>query len=162
MKCDKIIELPNQHTVHGLRVQKFPKTGYVFCNGEDSVPIPNDGKSLTMPLVKGIKWSDGKPFTADDMMFYFEDFQFNKELSPTLATQWQPGRQPMTVTKVDAYTVKFDFAGGPAPSFNFAPLSAAQDIMLRDGSLTESPIIVREVSLDNRSKSVQHIVVGSQ
>jgi nitrous-oxide reductase len=47
MKCDKIIQLPNQHTVHGLRVQKYPKTGYVFCNGEDRVPIPNDGKTMT-------------------------------------------------------------------------------------------------------------------
>ncbi|MDZ5455235.1 TAT-dependent nitrous-oxide reductase [Azohydromonas lata] len=49
MKCDKIIELPNQHTVHGLRVQKFPKTGYVFCNGEDRTPIPNDGSVLDEP-----------------------------------------------------------------------------------------------------------------
>lgn len=49
MKCDKIIQLPNQHTVHGLRVQKFPKTGYVFANGEDSVPIPNDGSVLDDP-----------------------------------------------------------------------------------------------------------------
>ncbi|MCP8937400.1 TAT-dependent nitrous-oxide reductase [Alsobacter sp. SYSU M60028] len=46
MRCDKMIQLPNQHTVHGLRVQKYPKTGYVFCNGEDRVPIPNDGKIL--------------------------------------------------------------------------------------------------------------------
>ena len=49
MKCDKIIELPNQHTVHGLRLQKFPKTGYVFCNGEDSVPVPNNGANLDDP-----------------------------------------------------------------------------------------------------------------
>ena len=49
MKCDKIIQLPNQHTVHGLRVQKYPKTGYVFANGEDGVPIPNDGSVLDDP-----------------------------------------------------------------------------------------------------------------
>jgi nitrous-oxide reductase len=49
MKCDKIIQLPNQHVVHGLRVQKYPKTGYVFCNGEFRVPIPNDGTVLDEP-----------------------------------------------------------------------------------------------------------------
>src|SRR5262245_31446841 len=46
MKVDKIIQLPNQSTVHGLRLQKFPKTRYIYANGEDRVPIPNDGKIL--------------------------------------------------------------------------------------------------------------------
>ena len=46
MKCDKILELPNQHTVHGMRLQKYPKTGYLFCNGEDSVPLQNNDSNV--------------------------------------------------------------------------------------------------------------------
>ena len=61
MKCDKIVQLPNQATVHGLRVQKYPRTGYVFCNGEDRIPVPNDGKILDEPK----KYSGcSRPWTA--------------------------------------------------------------------------------------------------
>ncbi len=49
MKCDKIIEVPNTADIHGMRPQKFPRTGYVFANGEHRVPIPNDGSILDEP-----------------------------------------------------------------------------------------------------------------
>ncbi|MGI9436391.1 MAG: TAT-dependent nitrous-oxide reductase, partial [Geminicoccaceae bacterium] len=39
----------NASDIHGLRPQKFPKTGYIFANGEHRIPVPNDGVILDEP-----------------------------------------------------------------------------------------------------------------
>ncbi len=49
MRTDKIVAIPNAQSIHGLRPQRTPRTGYVFCNAEFRVPHPNDGRDLADP-----------------------------------------------------------------------------------------------------------------
>ncbi len=46
MRTDRIIEIPNACDMHGMRPQKYPRTGYIFVNQEHRIPMPNDGKIL--------------------------------------------------------------------------------------------------------------------
>ena len=40
------------------------------------------GRSFTLHLRKGHRWSDGQPFTAEDIRYWWEDIANNKKLSP--------------------------------------------------------------------------------
>ena len=45
--------------------------------------ISDDLKAFTFQLRKKAKWSDGEPFTADDVMFWWEGQIMNDEMSPS-------------------------------------------------------------------------------
>jgi len=79
----------------------------------------DDGSVITLYLREGVRWSDGEPFTADDVMFWWNDMMLNTELTPTVPGAFQAAGEPATVEKVDDYTVKITFA---APNGMFEEL----------------------------------------
>ena len=84
-----------------------------------------DFKVWTVKLRKGSKWSDGQPFTADDILFWYNDVLLNKELTPTLPG-WirNPDGSAAKVEKVDETTITFTYA---SPATLFLVAVANQD-----------------------------------
>ena len=65
---------------------------------------------FTFTLRPGMKWSDGKPFTADDIVFSIEDCAKNAELYKSVPSTLVIANKPAVVTKINDSTVKFTFA----------------------------------------------------
>ena len=88
--------------------------------------LSDDGKVTTIFLRKGHKWSDGKPFTADDFVFWFEDIYSNKDLQPTPDPFFMVNGKPGRLYKRDDYTVVFEF---PEANFMFVDILAGSTTM---------------------------------
>ena len=73
--------------------------------------LDKDGRTYTLTLRQGVLFSDGAPFTADDVVFTFEALYDPKVDSP-LASSMQVKGQPIAVRKIDSHTVVLTL---PAP-----------------------------------------------
>lgn len=69
-----------------------------------------DGKTLTLYLRKGIKWSDGSPFTTKDITFWWEDIELDTNITKAPHAEWVIDGKPMELEVVDDYTIKLKFA----------------------------------------------------
>ena len=76
-----------------------------------------DGTTFTVRLRRGVKWSDGAPFDAADIMFWYSDVMRNEQLTPAVPTWLKAGGEVADVRQLDDYTVQFSFAS-PYPLFH--------------------------------------------
>ncbi len=72
----------------------------------------DDYTQLTFFLRKGMKWSDGAPFGAEDVEFWYENLAIDTKVREKPKDYVLVGGKPMTVDVIDAQTVRFNL---PAP-----------------------------------------------
>jgi peptide/nickel transport system substrate-binding protein len=107
----------------------------LFCDytGNETDPalakdweMSDDGTSMTIHLREGVKWSDGHPFTADDIIFWWEEVQNNPALAPLPTGNMQVEGEYGEITKIDDYTVVYEFSG---PYFSFEEILSTNTAM---------------------------------
>jgi peptide/nickel transport system substrate-binding protein len=101
----------------GLTMEDGP-TGEILPDLAESWDISDDGLQVTFTLRKGLKWSDGKPLTADDVVFTYRDVIFNNKIPNDAKDELRIGadRRFPEIRKLDEWRVEFRL---PEP---FAPL----------------------------------------
>ena len=118
---------------NGNRIRAGDKLLFWDVTGTQLVPqvakgfeLSADGRRTTLFLRKGMKWSDGAPFTADDFMFWFEDVYGNKELAPSPTPEFMTNGKPGRLVKINETTVAFEFED---PHFLFPKLLGGDGAM---------------------------------
>ncbi|MGA8144995.1 MAG: ABC transporter substrate-binding protein [Candidatus Acidiferrales bacterium] len=71
--------------------------------------VSRDGRVYTLHLRQGLRFSDGAPFTADDVVFTFEVYLDEKTHSPQ-RDLLVVGGKPIEVKKLDSSTLQFSLA----------------------------------------------------
>lgn len=84
-----------------------PMTGQPTPKLAKSFSISSDGTTYTIKLRHGIKWSDGKPITADDVVFTWNDIIFAGLGDTSTRDSIVIDNKLPTVRKIDNYTVEF-------------------------------------------------------
>jgi peptide/nickel transport system substrate-binding protein len=79
-----------------------------------TVEASSDGRRYTVQLRRGLRFSDGHPFDADDVLFTFQAYLDRKVASPQRDLLIVGGK-PISIRKRDDYTITFQFAEPYAP-----------------------------------------------
>lgn len=82
-------------------------TGDVYPRLAKSIKVLPDNRTYIIELRHGLKWSDGKPITADDVFFTWNTIVFGGYGNTSTRDTMYIGNKLPKIEKIDEYTVKF-------------------------------------------------------
>ncbi|MEQ7010752.1 ABC transporter substrate-binding protein [Actinopolymorpha sp. B17G11] len=90
-------------------VRWSPDWSEVRPNVAESFEIEDDGRQYTFHLREGMKWSDGEPFTTEDIAFAYNDVVLNEEAFSAPPSFFVTGGKAAQLEVIDDYTFRFVF-----------------------------------------------------
>jgi len=88
-------------------VDIHPNTSAIVPELARSWDLSEDGLEIIFHLRRGLQWSDGAPFTADDVLFTFNDLYYNEDVDTDTRDILQlPDDTFPEFEKIDDYTVR--------------------------------------------------------
>jgi peptide/nickel transport system substrate-binding protein len=109
-----------QMYVYGYaRLVKYDQSFDLVPDILKEVEVTNGGRSFTLHLREGHRWSDGHPFTTEDFRYFWEDMAQNEDLFPAGPPSYMKIRDHYPdVDILDATTIRYTF---PVPNPDFLP-----------------------------------------
>lgn len=71
--------------------------------------VSDDNREYTFYLREGLRWSDGEPFTTEDIEFWYNDVLGNSELRPVTPAFFQIGGETPELTVIDDHAFRLTF-----------------------------------------------------
>ena len=106
-----IVQTPGVSKTLGENLMGYerPLPTRILHNLAESHHFEEGGRIALFKIRKGIRWSDGMPFTVDDILFWYYDMTVNDDArdAPLFPTSWLVDGKPLPMEKVDDYTLKF-------------------------------------------------------
>ncbi|WP_373525584.1 ABC transporter substrate-binding protein [Nostoc sp.] len=108
----------------------------------ESWEVSEDGQRIVITLRSGIKWSDGKAMTADDVVFTYNEIYLNPKIPTSLKDALKVGDKGTlpTVKKIDERRVEFTILEPFAPFLRYVggipimPAHALQEAIRTTGT----------------------------
>lgn len=115
---------------------KYDKNLNITGDLAESWSISKDGKEIIFYLKKGIKWHDGREFTADDVIFTYRSVTDPKNPTP-YSSNYGP---VMEVKAIDKYTIKITYSKPFAPALESWGMGILPKHLLEGKDLLNSPL----------------------